>query len=233
MLLDRLKNEHGQIWLNVASSHYPVNGFVNLDNHIFLLALDYPVLLPFVPNRNKDLLNAYRQARKNGVFVRHDCRKPLPVPNGVVDHILCSHFLEHVYLSEGIDILKDFRRALKPGATLHVIVPDLEAQARTYLEGKSKGSQMAADQFVEKSLLSTPSRGSMKSRLMEAAGGFGLKHCWMYDRDSMRVRIEQCGFSICDVNDTPSQGFREGDDSVHIIARKPENAPQKAVAESI
>lgn len=221
MQLDKMRNSHGEIWLNVASSHYPVDGFLNLDNHVFLTALERPFLLPFVPGRNKVLLDSYREARAKGPFLRHDCRKPLPVPDATVDHILCSHFLEHVFPNEGRAILADFKRALKPGATMHIIVPDLEVFAREYVARCDEGSADAADAFVEKSLLSTPTRGSWRFRALELAGGFGLAHRWMYDARSMRSRIEDLDFEILETNETPSRSFREGDDSVHIVARKP------------
>jgi SAM-dependent methyltransferase len=222
MRLDKLRNDKGEIWLNVASSHYALVGFINLDNHVFLYALDYPVLLPFIPRKNKDLLEVYRQARNKAALVRHDCRKRLPVPDASVDHILCSHFLEHVYPDEAVEILGDFKRALKPGATMHIIVPDLEAQIDAYIERRRGGSETAADDFVRESLLSTPSRASLRFRALELAGGFGLAHHWMYDRDSLRLRIEKLGFQIVEGNDTPSGGFRKDDDSVHVVAKRPE-----------
>ncbi|MGX1308053.1 SAM-dependent methyltransferase [Amorphus suaedae] len=221
MSLQNLKNDEGQLWLNVASSHYPIDGFVNLDNHVMMIALDRPYLLPFIPRRNKNLLEAYREARAKGVFVRHDCRQKLPVPDSTVDHILCSHFLEHVFPDEGRAILADFKRALKPGATMHIIVPDLEVLARRYVEQCDAGSPTAADEMIERSLLSKPDRGSWQYRAMEFSGGFGLGHRWMYDQNSMRARIVALGFEMLEGNDTPSRAFRQGDDSVHVVARKP------------
>jgi SAM-dependent methyltransferase len=221
MRLNELRNDRGEIWLNVASSHYPVEGFINLDNHAMMFALDFPILVPFVPSKNKDLLDAYRAARNKGRFVRHDCRKPLPVPDSSIDHILCSHFLEHVYPDEAVAILTDFRRALKPGATMHIIVPDLEAQIHSYLDRRRAGSPAAADDFVRESLLSSPQRGSLKYRILEFLGGFGLQHRWMYDQVSIASRIKELNFLVLDRNDTPSKTVRANDGSVHIVAQKP------------
>jgi hypothetical protein len=231
MRLDELRNEGGQIWLNVASSHHPVEGFVNLDNHAMMLVLDFPILVPFVPSKNKDLLAAYRMARQKGRFIRHDCRKPLPVPDASVDHILCSHFLEHVYPDEALGILADFRRALKPGATMHIIVPDLKAQVHSYLDRSRAGSPTAADDFMQETLLSSPRRGSLKYRVLEFLGGFGLQHRWMYDHVSMVHRIKELDFLVLDRNDTPSRAVRTNDGSVHVVARKPELTPVQKLGE--
>ena len=228
--LDRWRNAQGKIWLNVASSHYVLDGFVNLDSHVMMLALDYPLLARLVSGRNSSMLAAYREARAKATLLRHDCRKPLPLPDGSVDHILCSHFLEHVYPDEAVAILKDFSRALKPGATLHVIVPDLEVLARRYIEQRARGESKAADDFVQSSLLSTPSRGSLTYRALELSGGFGLQHRWMYDGASMRERVAGLGFDIVPTNSTPSHHFRHGDDSVHIVAHRPVSKARPARA---
>jgi len=216
-----LRNSQGKIWLNVASSHYPLSEFVNLDNHVMMLALDYPLLGRLVPRRNRDLLEAYRAARTKACFIRHDCRKPLPVADGAVDHILCSHFLEHIYPDEAIRTLQDFVRALRPDGTLHLVVPDLAQLARAYLEAVDRGDPSAADDFVRESLLSLTTRGSLRLRVLEMVGSFGLQHRWMYDAASLRTRMIDLGLQLIPVPGLPSEDVRRGDGSVHVAARKP------------
>ena len=208
-----------EIYLNVAAGCYPVKGFVNLDNHIFMLALDYPLLNLLVPRKNRDLLKTYQAATSKASYIRHDCRKALPYPENSIAHILCSHFLEHVYPDEAENILKDYWRVLRPGATIHIIVPDLEALIMEYVEAKMNNIN-AADRFIVQTLLSTTTRGSLKYRVLEMFGGFGLKHRWMYDSASMAALIGNIGFKILDTNDTPSKDYRKGDASIHIVAQK-------------
>ena len=154
------------------------------------------------------------------MVVQHDCRKPLPLPNGIVDHVLCSHFLEHVFPDEADQILQDFYRVLKEGGTLHIVVPDLEAQVSSYRQAKKKGNPAAADDFIQATLLTTKTRGSKTFRLLEAIGGFGLQHRWMYDNASILERIRNAGFDLLERNRTPSKHYRAGDDSVHVVAQK-------------
>ena len=218
MRLEDLRNQDGKVWLNVASSTYPIEGFANLDNHIFLRVLDYPVLKALVPARNRGMLEAYAKARETATMVRHDCRKPLPLPEGSVDHILCSHFLEHVFPDEASEILAGFHRVLKPGGTVHVIVPDIAGAARAYLA--EEGAEGAADAFIEWTLLSKRTRGTLRYRLMELSGGFGLQHRWLYDQASMEAKVRGAGFALLAENNSPSAHWRAGDDSVHVIANK-------------
>lgn len=227
MKLEQLRNANGNIWLNVASSTYPLEHFANLDNHIAMRVLDFPVLLPLVPRRWRGLVEQYRQARHKAPMFRHDCRKRLPVPDHSVDHVLCSHFLEHVFPDEASLILKDFYRALKPGATAHIIVPDLAVQVDAYVAAR-KTDRAAANDFMRHSLLSKERRGSLLYRLLELQGGFGLQHRWMYDQASMEEQVKAAGFVLLAANETPSADWRKGDDSVHVIARKPESRESSA-----
>ena len=220
MTPEELRNSHGRIWLNIASSTYPLEHFANLDNHIAMRVLDYPFLEPLVPRRWRGLVDQYRQARQKAPMFRHDCRKQLPLPQASVDHVLCSHFLEHVFPDEELVILKYIHRVLKPGATAHLIVPDIAAQIDAYQLAR-KTNPTSADDFVRQSLLSKGNRGSLVYRLLEFQGGFGLQHRWMYDQASMEAKVKAAGFVLIDANDTPSADWRKGDDSVHVLAQKP------------
>lgn len=221
MKIGKYENSKGEIWLNVASSFYVLKDFINLDNHIFLHFKGFlPVLKRLVPSKYYNLIDNYIDASKKAVIVKHDCRKALRFPANSVDHILCSHFLEHVYIDETDSILRDFYRVLKPGATIHIIVPDLEVDITSYLKQKEKGVITAADTFLRRTLLSRTSRGSLKYRFLELHGGFGLQHRWMFDHESMEMRIKECGFQILEKNETPSKAFRSNDDSVHIVGIK-------------
>jgi predicted SAM-dependent methyltransferase len=218
--LDRYRNTQGKIWVNVASSVYVLEEFVNIDNHLFMRFLGlYPIVRFLVPKRYRPTFEQYREARAKAMVLRRDCRRPLPFPDGSVDHILCSHFLEHVFREEAVAILKDFRRALKPGGTAHIIVPDIRAMVDEYLRKSAAGEAGAADWFVGYTLLSLPKKGTYKYRVMEFGGGFGLQHRWMYDTPSMAAAMKEAGFSLIEGNDTPSQTYRENDGSVHLVGR--------------
>jgi SAM-dependent methyltransferase len=215
------KNSKGEIWLNVASSIYVLPDFVNLDNHIFLLLRGIlPALKAILPSKYHGWMNSYIEATGKAVMLKHDCRKKLEFPDNSVDHILCSHFLEHVYPQETKFILNDFLRVLKPGGTLHVIVPDIENNIHNYMKQKEAGNVNAADNFILDTLLSKDDRGSLKYRVMEFHGGFGLQHRWMYDFSSMNYLVKSIGFDIISGDELPSIGFRFNDDSVHVFCRK-------------
>jgi SAM-dependent methyltransferase len=65
---------------------------------------------------------------------RHDLNTGLPFRDGIFDFVYLSHVLEHFSRSDALKLLRDCRRVLSPGGAIRVVVPDLEAIARQYLQ---------------------------------------------------------------------------------------------------
>ena len=59
-----------------------------------------------------------------------------PVPDGSVDAVWSSHNLEHLDPHEAPVALREFLRVLKPGGTLLLTVPDLQAVAKLVAEDR-------------------------------------------------------------------------------------------------
>jgi predicted SAM-dependent methyltransferase len=127
-----------------------------------------------------------------------------------VDHIFCSHFLEHLYRNDALDVLKGFHGILKKDGTLRIVVPDIEVYVNHY---KATGD---ADEFIEGTTLSWPKRPSFLFRLFSVVGGFGLTHLWTYDRASLTKLVEEAGFSIIPLEQTPSPTV----ESYKMVAQK-------------
>lgn len=214
-----------KLYVNVASSYLVLEEFLNLDNHPFLRLLSlYPFLKYVLAPGHREMMDKLREAKSRAVLKRHDCRHRLPFRDNSVDHILCSHFLEHVYPDEARAIVQGFYRVLKPGGTLHVIVPDLATIVEDYRAGQYDVT--AVDNFFRESNLSQNVRPSLKFRFLEFIGSFGLYHRWMYDDVSMRHLLTSVGFVVLDNNTTPSAKFRnsdrkERDGSVNLVVQKP------------
>lgn len=64
----------------------------------------------------------------------HDAAHGLPFPDGSFDAVYQSHVLEHVARERVPALLRECFRILKPGGVLRVVVPDLEAACRAYLD---------------------------------------------------------------------------------------------------
>jgi SAM-dependent methyltransferase len=213
--------EH-KLWLNVGSGPYALENFVNLDNHPFLQVARVPGLTRLLPSKYQTGIRQFREAAHVGVLVHHDCRVPLPIAPASVDHILCSHFLEHLYPDQAREVVGGFRRALKPGGTLHLIVPDLERLARDYLDRSAEIG--AADFFLDATMLTREARPSWRYRIMELLGFDGLRHRWMYDRGSLRQLLTELKLELLsEVPNVSAHVRRDDEQSLHVAARKPAN----------
>ncbi|MCP6720479.1 MAG: class I SAM-dependent methyltransferase, partial [Patescibacteria group bacterium] len=65
-----------------------------------------------------------------------DIETTLPYEDNTVDKIYCSHALEHCAMVAVPKMLKDWERVLTKGGGIEIIVPEIEACMRTFLEAE-------------------------------------------------------------------------------------------------
>lgn len=85
--------------------------WINVDNL-------HETLLPGTPER------ANLDAEPN--YVNADITRSLPFVDGMFDGVLASHCIEHFDCQQGVAIMRECHRILKPGGVLVVSVPDIE-----------------------------------------------------------------------------------------------------------
>jgi predicted SAM-dependent methyltransferase len=169
-----------------------------------------------LPRKYRTVIEDFRDAKGRAPLRRQDCRRPLPYKPGEVDHILCSHVLGYLPPPQLETVLADFHRVLRPEGTVHIVLPDLLLMASRYVQGETD-----ADQFQRELMLHPEHGASLKLRLLESWGGFGLNYRWMYDRTTAARRLKRSGFDVLDGRETPSSRFRADDpESLHIVGAK-------------
>lgn len=72
--------------------------------------------------------------------IRHDLRRGLPFADESFDAVYGSHVLEHLDPAAGARLLRECHRVLKPAGIARIVVPDLEAIARLYLESLAQAA---------------------------------------------------------------------------------------------
>ena len=80
----------------------------------------------------------------------HDLRHRFPFPKDSFDAAYGSHVLEHLDPDAAMRLLRECHRILRQGGLLRIVVPNLEAIARLYLdslEGAAKGDVEAAFRY--------------------------------------------------------------------------------------
>lgn len=85
---------------------------------------------------NLDILDLIDYAKEKGFsFQQVDVTMGLPFGDKSVDHINCSHLIEHLAVSEGIDFLKECYRTLKPNGVVRICAPDTRKLVDAYIRG--------------------------------------------------------------------------------------------------
>ncbi len=97
-----------KVRINVGAGSHPMEGWVNID----------------------------QDPSSGGIDLVADGRD-LPYDDGEVEAVYAGHCLEHLTLDEGLVMLKEFARVVRPGGTVGILVPDIREVFRRYLAGTS------------------------------------------------------------------------------------------------
>jgi predicted SAM-dependent methyltransferase len=108
--------------------------------------------------------------------------RPLPFPSGTADAVFHEHVLEHFSLSDGLRLIDDCFRVLRPGGVLRIGVPDAGAYAHSYTR--------AGDGIIERE---RPGRPTPMMALAEIFYFHG--HKWMYDAETLAYVMSAAGFT--------------------------------------
>lgn len=114
--------------------------------------------------------------------VHLDLRKALPYADASVDYVFNEHFIEHLTREDGISLLKECRRILKPGGVLRISTPNLRWVAAQYLGGK-------LDEWADVGYLPETS-----CRLMNESMRF-WGHQFVYDMPELVLALQKAGFA--------------------------------------
>jgi hypothetical protein len=138
-----------------------------------------------------------------------DILKGLPVREARA--VFASHILEHLSLSDSRVALSHIHEMLAPEGYFRLVVPDLEALARAYLDS---GRPESSHDFMRGTCLGVESRPRGIKGLAVSAFG-NSKHLWMWDYKSLREELASVGFSSirrCRFNDSEEAAFRDVED---------------------
>jgi predicted SAM-dependent methyltransferase len=67
------------------------------------------------------------------IFIAHDLRRGLPLPDDSCCYIYSSHFWEHLDDHEGLQLLKECYRCLQPGGVFRIVLPDFARAFEAYM----------------------------------------------------------------------------------------------------
>lgn len=112
--------------------------------------------------------------------LRWDLRRPVPFSEGSVEAIFAEHLLEHLTVGQGLGIVQECRRLLRPGGVLRIGVPDLERYIGSYRGTDSLLAEVR------------PGRPTVALAFCEVFYRYG--HRSMYDFDTLQAMCVEAGF---------------------------------------
>jgi SAM-dependent methyltransferase len=125
------------------------------------------------------------------VAVRYgDIVKGLPLPDGSVRLLYCSHVLEHLSLQDLRRALRNCNRLMATGGIFRLVLPDLEALINDYVV--SRGVTRAED-FIRSTLMGVEDRDTSLKGLLEMFLG-NARHLWLWDYAGLSHELQAAGF---------------------------------------
>lgn len=131
-----------------------------------------------------------------------DLRKPLPEESESVDYIFTEHFIEHLSREDGVRLLRECYRVLKPGGVIRVVTPDLHMIMVWYTNRK-------LDVFAPTWEPKTPARF-----VNEAMREWG--HQFVYDSEELVDVLKEAGFPVPFLSEEHGRSDHEALDGLEV-----------------
>lgn len=138
-----------------------------------------------------------------------DIVKGLPLAPGSCAAVYASHVLEHLSLGDFRIALRNTFDLLQPGGMFRLVVPDLEALAKRYLNSTDSDAALA---FMKETSLGLENRSRSLSGFVRSWLG-NSSHLWMWDLKSLTSELSEVGFvgiRKCNLGD--EEIFKEAED---------------------
>ncbi len=118
-------------------------------------------------------------------------QKRLPLEDGTVDYMYCSHVLEHFEPWKASDILKECWRVMKTGGILRIVTPDIRKLIDIYLDS---GEGVRAARNLCNMWWGFEKDKRPENFLNKISRRFTREHLWNYDKEEMSALIKSAGF---------------------------------------
>jgi hypothetical protein len=184
------------IKVNIGSGIKVVSGWINYDVSIHIsLAKHKRIAKLYATLRRKPNFESQFPTDLAKMVIRRDIRKGIPLKDGSVDFIYCSHCLEHLTFEEGSRLLGECHRTLKQQGWIRVVVPDLRWLAQHYLKQDLTFFQ-ASPETLSRAFIDRLDFSDKRPRIMRFLFPKNPhQHRSMYDFGSLRDLFAKTGFS--------------------------------------
>jgi predicted SAM-dependent methyltransferase len=175
--------------INIGCGMTPTEGWLNLDNSPSLRLAKFPFMAEVLHRAgllDKNQFDYAGYCRSNRIKFADGTRR-IPVPDGGAEVVYASHVIDLLDRTEIRLFLAEARRALRPGGTLRIVVPDLGKLLAEYQRNQD------ADRFMSNLMVCAPRARTLAQRIRLLMVGDRM-HKWAYDGKSLAKLLVECGF---------------------------------------
>ena len=137
-----------------------------------------------------------------------DAAGPYPFPDASFDYIFSEHMIEHISFKQGLEMLAECRRVLRPGGVVRIATPNLRNILSLIAESEHHEAylQWAAEQF-RLPTAPFPKAPGVINNFFQSWG-----HRFIYDPAMLRTAILQVGFAEiaeCEIGESQHEALRK------------------------
>ncbi len=128
----------------------------------------------------------------SGDIMHIDATQPFPFKDGTFDYIFSEHMIEHISYNDGVKMLAECRRTLKPSGTLRISTPDL-----AFLLGLARPDKSELQRAYIKWAARTFIAGAPEDNAAFVINNFvrDWGHTFLYDENTLRKAMTTAGFT--------------------------------------
>lgn len=123
-----------------------------------------------------------------------DVTKPFFFGNDTFDYVFCEHMIEHIPYTEGMKMLKECCRVLKPGGRIRISTPDLQAHLDLFKNDKTLTQEQYVG-WISNNWLKRQGINSCDEAFVLNLMMHGWGHRFLYNFKVLKHTLEECGFT--------------------------------------
>ena len=123
-----------------------------------------------------------------------DATKQFPFKDHSFDYIYCEHMIEHISWDEGLFMLKECRRVLKPQGKIRITTPDLEVFVKMYVNSSGSMNERYIKWSTE-NVLMWRNLGIYEPAFVLNNMFRDFGHQFIHNEKSLLMALEKAGFT--------------------------------------
>lgn len=142
------------------------------------------------PNALEGWLNTDLTPQNHKVY-SIDVTKPLPFEDNTFDYIFGEHLIEHLTYKDGLRMVKECYRVLKPGGKIRIATPDIDTVLKLRTPEKSELQLNYIKWHIDHCL---PEIGIYKDIFVINSAFNNFGHKFLYDYDTLQYSFKETGY---------------------------------------